>query len=379
MIHGLYVRSRCLAKFILICVLISRTALAQEPPLIQLGAIEPTSGTTTPGTKTFVYGTGLPPDSVVYFDGLQAREIRFISPSTLQVVTPYLRPGTYKLQLKYGEQTIRTDVTFTASPSSVDSEIDRAIGASNQGQTAIAIAILQSVAKNSPDFQVRAFAHYQAAQIYFAIGDWWRGAGQASMIFDPGGGPAVQTSWRYRLASDESTYLLPIENDPDSALRLADWTVKFDVTQNPEPRFFRALVNARYGNLQKAKTDCEFILALRPDNVSYQALAAYIAALSASKAKTLTLAGQPIRDPRALSLFGQAAFIAGNTEVAQTWWLSEAKVYPSGASIAYWAGKKHLARGQKKIAAALLTECITVAPNTDQAKEARDLLSNPPQ
>jgi len=335
------------------------------------------TGSTTPGTEAFVYGTNFPPDSVIYFDGLQARQIKFISPSTLQVVTPYLRPGPHKLQLKSGETAIQTDVDFTASASPIDAEIDRAITTISQNQPAVAIAILNGIAKNAADFQVRAFAHYEAAQVYFAQGDWWRWAGEAGMIFDPAGGQAVQTSWRYRLASDQSTYLLPVDNDPGGPLRLADWTVKYDVTESPEPRFFRALVNARYGNLKQAKIDSDFILKAEPNNQSYRALAAYIGALEGNAAHLHSFAGQTIRDARALSLLGQAAFINGELKLAQDWWTLEARTYPLGAGLAYWAGKKHLARGQKRVAAALLTECITIAPNSDQGKEARDLLSHP--
>jgi tetratricopeptide (TPR) repeat protein len=161
---------------------------------------------------------------------------------------------------------------------------------------------------------------------------------------------------------------------------LADWTVKYDVTQNPEPRFFRALVNARYGNLEKAKSDCDFILAQDPDNPSYRALAAYISALGGKKIQPQSFAGETMHDARALSLLGQAAFISGELESAQSWWQLEAKTDPLGAGLAYWAGKKHFTRGQRRVAAALLTECVTIAPDGDQSKEAEDLpakLSSP--
>jgi tetratricopeptide (TPR) repeat protein len=351
---------------------------AQQPLPTQLTAIEPRTGVTTPGIKVTVYGTAFSQDAIVYFDGLQARETSFIGPSTLQVVTPYLRPGPHQVQLKSGESTIRSGVTFVASPSPIDSQIDSAIAMADHGESAPAVAILKNIAKENPDHQVRAFAHYQSAEIYFALGDWWHWAGEAGAIFDHSGEMAVQTSWRYRLASDESTYLLPVENDPDTPLRLAEWTVKYDVTENPEPRFFRALLNARQGNLEKAKNDCAFILAQDPQNSSYRALAAYISALEGKKMESQSFAGGKIHDARALGLLGQAAFIGGEREAAKTWWQLEAKEDPHGASLAYWAGKKHFARGQNRVAAALLTECITIAPNGDQAKEAKDLLAKLP-
>jgi hypothetical protein len=74
-------------------------------------------------------------------------------------------------------------------------------------------------------------------------------------------------------------------------------------------------------------------------------------------------------------MLGQAAYLSGDVQGAQKWWVLEAKVYPLGASLAYWAGKKHLARGQQRVAAALLTECTVMASNSKEAKEAKELLA----
>jgi hypothetical protein len=347
---------------------------AHEPDGLKLTAVEPKTGVTTPGSKVMIYGSDFSSDAVAYFDGLEARETKFVSPTTLEVTTPYLRPGTYPLQMKSMGNTVRSDVNFTVSPSKIDSAFDHAITLAGQGQPSAAIAILTDIAENSSDYQVRAFAHYQMAKVYFAQGDWWRWAGQAGGIFDSEAGRAVQTSWRYRLAYGESVYLLPMDSDPESVLRLADWTVQYDITQNPEPRFFRGLVNARYGNLTTAKTDSDFILKLEPNNPSYRALAVYVAVLSGEKPGLQSFDGKSITDARALGILGEAAYLSGDLSGAQLWWAQSAKTYPFGASLAYWAGKKHLARGQQRVAEALLVECATMTPDSTEGKDAKTLL-----
>lgn len=342
----------------------------------QVTAVSPDAGITTPGSTVAIRGNGFSSDAVVFFDGFQARETHFVSPSTLDVVTPYLRPGLHNIQLKTAGATISTEVGFTALPSEVDSQIDRAI-AIGQKQVAPAIDILAGITKTSKDYQVRAFAHFQAAQIYFAHGDWWQWRAEAFGIFDDAdkSGRAVQTSWRYRLAIDQSDYLLDVNPDPQHDIVVADWTVQYDVTQNPEPRFFKSLVNARYGELAKAKTDSDFILKREPSNPSYRALAAYIAVLTGDKTQLQSFSGDSITDGRALGLLGEAAYLSGDLQRAQQWWAQEARVYPPGSSLAYWAGKKHIARGHQRVAAALLTECTTMAPRSKEAKEAKDLLA----
>ena len=343
----------------------------------ELTAVVPKTGATTPGIRVLVYGTGFLPDTIVYFGGLEVRETKFISASTLEVVTPYLRPGTYQLQLRSGATTVKSEVTFLALPSRFDFEIDRAVALARKGETAAAISLLTSIANTSGDYQARAFAHYRAAQIYFAQGDWWHWAGEAAGVYDDAdkSGRAVQTSWQYRLSYAQSTYILPIDGDADTPLKLANWTVEYDVTKNPEPQFFRGLLNARYGDFQKAKIDSDSILSIDPGNPSYRALAAYIAVLAGEKAQLQSFSGEPTKDARALSLLGETAYLSGDLEGAQRWWVSAAKEYPLGAGLACWAGRKHLARGQKRVAAALLNQCITMAPNSKEAKEAIDLLA----
>ena len=353
----------------------SSLSRSQQPELPQITAVEPKAGITSLGSKVTVYGRGFSPQTVLYFDGLEVRETKFIGPSALEVVPPYLRPGVYMLQLKSGDITVRSEISFTASPSPIDSEIDRAVALAEKGQTDMAIAALTNIAKTCKDYQVRSFAHYQMAQIYFSIGDWWRWGGEAAGPFEREAGRAVQTSWRYRLQYAESVYLLPIDSDADTPLVLADGMIKYDVTENPEPRFFRGLINARYDNLEKAKVDSDLILRAQPENMSYRALAAYIAVLAGDRTHLQSFSSEPINDPSALALLGEAAYLSGHVRDAELWWSQEAKVYPLGASLAYWAGKKHLARGHQRIAVALLTESATMAPSSKEGKEAKDLLS----
>jgi tetratricopeptide (TPR) repeat protein len=356
--------------------LIGSPSSALYSDLPKIFAVEPNAGITTPGIKVTVYGDGFTPQTVFYFGGLEVREVKFISPSRTEVVTPYLRPGPYQLHVKSGDIFSGSEATFTALPSPIDAEIDRAAALVKQGQAPAAIAILADIATANGDYQVRAFTHYQTGQIYFGRGDWWRWAGEVSSIYDDAdkSGGAVQTYWQYRLAYAQSVYLLPVEGEPEAPLKLANWVVKYDVTQSPEPRFFRGLVNARYGNLANSKADSDFILTLQPDNPSYRALAAYISVLTGGKTLQSSKR-ESITDARALSLLGQAAYLSGDLGGAQLWWAREAEVYPLGASLAYWAGKKHMSHGQRRVGEALLTESLTMAPDTKEAQEAKELLA----
>jgi hypothetical protein len=232
---------RCLELFLGLALTGTATASAAHPANApHLTGVAPDIGITTPGSRVSVHGSGFSPDAIIYFGGLQA-------------------------------------------PSLVDSEIDHAVGLAEKGQVSAAIAVLTGIAKSNSDHQVRAFAHYQIGQIYFAQDDLWRWGSEAAGIFAPDSGMTVQTSWRYRLSSDQSDYILNVNPNPDHDLVLADWTVKYDVTQNPEPRFYRGLIRARYDDLSEAKIDSDFILKLEPDNSSYRALAAYIAVLAGDK------------------------------------------------------------------------------------------------
>src|SRR4029077_8798413 len=142
-----------------------------------------------------------------------------------QAVTPYLRPGTYKIDLKSGEEVIHSDFSFTALPASVDSTIDQAEALAAKKQTSAAISAFANIASTHPDYDVRAYVRYRAAELYLALGNYME-AGVQSAFFDKRVSMGVQTSWRYRLQGDELAYSISESNDHDTDLRIADGTVK---------------------------------------------------------------------------------------------------------------------------------------------------------
>ena len=119
-----------------------------QHPTIQ--SVLPSSGITTPGMKVAVRGLGFSPGAVVYFDGLEARETKFLSPTELDVVTPYLRPGRHLLQVSSGEASTRSSVEFLALPSEADSEIDRAAEMAAQGKIDEGVSILEKSGRPIP-------------------------------------------------------------------------------------------------------------------------------------------------------------------------------------------------------------------------------------
>jgi tetratricopeptide (TPR) repeat protein len=372
-------------RWFLLCVLgtlaliaFSNLSKAQQTEPSRITAAEPDRAVTTPGAKVMVVGTNFSPDTIIYFGGLQARETSFINASALQVITPYLRPGTYKLDLKSGAAIIHTDVGFTALPAPVDSYIDRAEGLAAKDQTNAAIGIFTSIATSHPDYDVRAYAHYRAGQLYLALGNYMEAGEESGLIWDRKVSMGVQTSWRYRLLSDETAYSISESNDHDTDLRIADGSVKMDVTENPEPRFWRALVSVRFGKMEQAKADLKFILAVEPENPSYRALAAYIGVLAGDKTQLEAFRSQQVHDARALALLGQAAYISGDHDSAQAWWTAQAKIGVSQAKLDCLAGTKHVSYGQTRIGAALLEECVAVAPDSREAKEVKGILAGLP-
>jgi hypothetical protein len=347
---------------------------AQQPEPPRITAIEPSSAVTTPGAKVMIVGANFSPDSIPCFGGLQAREITFINASALQAVTPYLRPGSYKLDLKSNGTTIHSDVVFTASPAPVDSSLDLAEGMTTKGKTSAAIGIFSNIATTHSDYDVRAYAHYRAAQLYLARGDYWPATEQAALIWDQKVSMGVQTSWRYRLLSDETAYSVSQSNDHETDLRLAAGSVKMDTTENPEPRFWRTLVSARFGKMEQASTDLKFALGAEPENPSYRALAAYIGVLEGDKTRLAAFRDQQVNDARALSLLGQATYIIGDHDGAQAWWAAEGKIGIGEATLDCGSGRKHADYGQTRVGAALLTECAAVTPDSVGGKAAKELL-----
>ena len=339
---------------------------------------EPSSTATTPGAKVMIVGKNFPRDAIVYFGGLQAREIVFLNTSALEAVTPYLRPGRYKLDLKSGGATIRSDVSFAALPAPADSAIDEAEGLAAKKQIDSALSIFTSIAETHPDYDVRAYARFRAGQLYLARGDYWAAGEQAGLIWDRKVSMGAQTSWRYRLLTEQISYSVSESNDRYTDLRAADGSVEMDETENPEPRFWRALVSARFGNMEQARADLRFVLLAEPDNPSYRALAAYMDVLAGHKTQLEALRGQQVDDERALRLLGQAAYIMGDYDGAQTWWTGQARVSAVWARMDCLAGRKHVNYGQPRVGAALLAECVSIAPDSREGKEAKELLANLP-
>jgi tetratricopeptide (TPR) repeat protein len=348
---------------------------AQQAEAPRVTAVEPDRGVTTPGTKVTVVGAHFSSDSIVYFGGLQAREVTFLNSSALQAVTPYLRPGRYKIDIKSGQGVVRSEVGFTAVPAPVDTDIDGAEDLAAKKQTAdAAIGIFTSIATSQPDYDVRAYVRYRAAQLYLQKGDYWA-AGEQAALFDRRVSMGVQSSWRYRLLTDEITYSVSENNDRDADLKVADWDVKWDVTENPQPRFWRSLISARFGKMEQAKADLKFVLVAEPENPSYRSLAAYINVLTGQKTKLEDFGGPQVKDEHALALLGQAAYLSGDYREAQALWARQAEIGVAQGKLDCGAGRKHLAYGQTRVGTALIAECAAVTPNSREGKQAKEQLA----
>lgn len=342
--------------------------------------VSPSIGQTTPGSTVVIFGGGFSPDAKVFFSGLQSRETTFIDTAHLEVVTPYLRPGNHSIQVQSGGIRLKSGLTFTSIPSEVDSQIDLANSLAQTGQAPKALRLLQEIADTAKDYQVRSFAYYQKALLDYATGDWPNWPADSAGIYlnaDQPGMVSIQTYWPYGLAYSVSHYLLA-RQDLDGELLLLNGTVEKDVTDNPAVRFYRALFAARTGNPQQAKDDIAFCSKQDPQNSLYTALAAYTSAVLGQKSKALELCDRvrsQITEGQALCLIGEAEYTLGREERAKKDWAKAGDIYPLGAGIALLAGKKHLWRGEEKIASMLLTETIAMAPSTSESNQARELLS----
>jgi tetratricopeptide (TPR) repeat protein len=277
--------------------------------------------------------------------------------------------------LKSGEALIHSDVSFAALPAPVDSDLDQAEGLAAKNNAKAAIAIFTSIAVTHPDYDVRAYAHYRAGQFYLAQGDIWNGAEQAALIWDAKVSTAVQSSWRYRLLYDQTAYSVSESNDQETDLKVVNAAIKWDVTESPQLRFWRSLVAARLGKMERAKEDLKFILGADPHNVPYRALAAYIGVLTGDETELEALRNEQVDDVRALALLGQAAYLADKHDSAQGWWAAQAKIGVTQAKLDCLAGRKHVHYRQTRVAAALLAECIAVAPDSSEGKAAKSLLA----
>jgi tetratricopeptide (TPR) repeat protein len=342
-----------------------------------VSGINPSQGQTTPGVTITLSGSGFLPGLRVFFDGLESRSVKVTSPGSAEVVTPYLRPGDHEIEIQTASLTTKSNIAFTAIRTEIDSPLDHAETLAKSGDVDGALASLDNVINDTKDLQVRAYAYYRKAQLYYARGDLsnWQSMTASVFLNSDLAGKAIQSSWRYRLAQAESTYLMD-NVDPTVDGRFADLLVKFDVTRNPETRFYRSLVSLRTGDVVKAKTDSDAILRISPTNASYRALAVLIAVTSGDKASVAGAKESDFTvDPRAAALFGEAAYIAGDVSTANRVWILSQQHDRNQVAVAFLAAKKHLANKQTAIARLLLAEAIAMDPQSEQAAEAQELLS----
>ncbi len=353
-----------------------------------VGGIYPPYGTTTPGQRVLILGKSFSPDAKVFFDGLEARQTVFVDTERVEAITPYLRPGEHRIQARCAGTTARSNIIFTALPTPVDSEIDSALALAQQGETAQALKLLGGIASTHVDYQVRAFAHYQRGQLYLELGELRRWEIEASLIYEHSdlAGKAIQTYWPYRLAFAHTDYLFDVDTRPEIQSKVYDTVVGLDVTDDPEPRFFHALVNARVGNLLMAREESAFCVRAEPANPAYVALAAFVAACSDDRAGAAGLStearsllrrrDQP--DARTLSLLGETAYLLGEIVQARQDWAEAGRIYPVGCGLALQAAKKHLWLGTQRIAMMLLSETAAMLPGSAEAQEAGELIAGIP-
>jgi tetratricopeptide (TPR) repeat protein len=354
------------------------SASALPGPAVSIASISPLEGQTSPGATVTLTGSGFSSDLKVFFDGLECRSVILKSPSEAEVKTPYLRPGVHELEIRDSGLTTKTGVLFTATPSSVDSQFDQAESMEKMGDVQGSLLVLDKIIKDANDLQVRAYAFYRKSQIYLRLGDLnsWKFATDSIFLNSDEAGRAVQTSWRYRLSAAQSSYLLDTETPPDFDTRFADYLVKFDVTRNPEARFYRSILYVRAGDFVRAKTDSDAILKSNPSNASYKALAILVAASSGDKTAFKSARETDFSsDPRAASIFGEAAYYAGDIAAATRMWILAHQIDPTQALLAFRAAKKHIARNQNDAAKPLLAETAAMDPESAEGVEAQELLS----
>jgi tetratricopeptide (TPR) repeat protein len=365
----------------------------------QLYSVSPQSGSTSPGITVVLLGNGFSKTPIPYFDGMAARSTTVISPSRIEAVTPYLRPGEHSIQVdcpaanqafdaNSPSTLAREKVIFQSLPSVVDAKLDSAWLQARYGQPGEAIKILDDIARSDSDRQVRAYAWYAQALLYYTQGNWnnWADACLGIWLDAQLAGRSIQTYWPYLLENARAHYLL-IYTKPEDDFSELDWVVEADSTEHPQPRFWRGLVGARIGKLDMAKSDSAFCLERDPSNASYLALAAFIAAAAGDQAQAESLRSKALGslskmeqpDAKALSLLGEGSYISGKRDRATQDWAEAARADPLLGQIAELAGKKHLWRGEPHIAAMLLNEAITMLPaGTPEGDKARRLLQGLP-
>ena len=373
----------------------SASKAACDPPrqaansAVKLYDINPDTGPSTPPTAVTVFGDNFSQDTKVYFDGLMARETLFRDESHLEALTPYMRPGQHQVLVKSKDsEAVRLETPFTATPAPVDLRIDAALSIAREGKVSAALSALDDIAKNDSDYQVRAFAHYQEGELYFAQGDWQRWLGETMGIYLNAklAGPSVQTYWPYGVANARACFLLNRSGGPEVDALNYDMAVQWDATGATEPHFRRAIFRARSGKLKDATEDIQFCLRAEPGNPAYLALAAFNATQVGDKSASAKLyqraraivSRQIHPDSEALALLGEALYAAGNSRRAQLYWAEAGSTYPLAPSLALLQAKKHLWRAEQETAAMLLSETVAMSPSSAEADEARGLLAGVP-
>lgn len=396
-------KATCVQLFILLLLVWSGWAVAEKAVsrtehtnLPKAYGLSPMSAVTTPGSTVTVFGDGFSPNTRVYFDGHVARQTVFLSPSRVEVITPYLRPGEHIVRITQAPKivamnavtVVRVEIPFKALPSAVDSEIENALLLADANKVPEALHALEGIASAYPDYQVRAFTHYQEGQLYFAVGDWdrWYAENMGIFLDAKQTGWSVQTAWPFRLALARSHYYLDMGGDPGHEGDQYDDMVALDVTGATEPRFERALLNARIGRPLAAQADISFCLAKDPGNARFAALGAFCAAAASEdharaaapleKARS-ALSSDP-SDYRARTLLGEAEYMDGQVQKAMEDWAEAGQTYSLGADLALRLARKHLWRGDQRTASMFLAEVKAMGPGSAQAQEAAELSQGMP-
>lgn len=375
-------------SFILaLSLLVSVPLSAQDRPC-KLLSISPRSAPSTPGSTVVITGRDFPEAFFVYFGGFAVRSQNFVSSSRLEVTTPYLPPGDYQVRVSCSGELTTNGIGFVSRRTKVDGQIHAAVTWARQGRITEGIALLEKIAETHGDYQVRAYARYHQARIFFANRDWnhWRMAAMAIFLNSKETKWSVQTYWPYGLEYAQSYYLDSFQNPSDDA-RMFDITVDADRTEHPEPRFWRGLFNARAGDVSKARADSDFSVGKNPSNPKYLALAAFVSALEANhraagdftnRART-ALADNTSSEINATawSLLGDAAYVLGDKQEARSCWIEAERADTSQHAVALLAAKKHHWRGEKETAAMLFEKSTITAPaGSIEAREAQTLLNS---
>lgn len=375
----------------LVALLLAQSGAAPpaDPPAA-ITTLSPPSAATTPGAKIAMTGEGFTPYTKIYFDGMEARESKFVSDFQIDAVTPFLRPGEHRLWIKNPNGIVEASVRFIAAATPIDAVLDAALAQAASGKTSAAMDTLRHIAETFNDYQVRAYAYYEMSRISLASGDLPGWCVESADIFLDANesGNSIQTYWPYPLADYVSGDVCLLGNTSLSDEGF-DNVIDKDVTGAPEPRFERGLFDTRVGKIKKARQDVNFILEKEPSNAAYLALSALVAEAEGNRtlarrreeAAQSALPGSGQIATSALAILGELEYRMGDSRKAQAFWLRMGANSPPSALIALSRAKRYLNAGDKKNGAMFLSEASAAAPNTAAAAEADKMkhsLETPP-